>query len=285
MSVIYVDTSRSGYVRDEQYREWMDATATPFLLADGDNEPAEEIRPHAWMKTDMQGGVSACQGFALSKAGEFLYYCATGAVIQFSQMFCYVGSQKLRGIRGDQGSVCSDGVKLAEQTGFAEYELWPFGGRYVTEPPNGSYSDVAQKAVAYKSVGHQEITSFSQGIEHLRRRRGPIHLGFAWTGMIDEQASRGQGKIDTYSARGGGGGHSVEWLGVYLSHPGTGENWTQPRAGILNSWDVRWGWQGWSFWTEEAINAMLAHQWTEAIAMHGMTLGSGARKPNLQDLI
>jgi hypothetical protein len=254
-----------------------------LLSLRSENDWPDEIRTWKWVKIENQGNQGSCQGNALSSGHEFNYYLATGARIQFSRQHAYRGSQKLRGINGDSGSVCSDGIRLLTQTGLCLETLWPYPRSYQRDPPNASWEEVIADAGNYLAEDAIDFKSYDDMLKHLMSGKGPAHLGFMWSDIIDQQAAQKDGVIEQFRVSGPVGGHSVEGLAVCRKHPETGkkleDSQGRPYIGIANSWDTRWGWNGWGFWSPAAIDAMLNHQYTEAAGVWGMKLGPKAVVP------
>lgn len=292
--VIYVDTSKSGLILNSdtnaEFRELVPRTPPVAYSSSlrAEIEYPEEIRTWRWTRVENQNPQGSCQGCALSNGHEFSYYIATGSYLHFSKQHAYIGSQKLRGINGDSGSVCSDGIRLAIQTGLCEEKLWPYPRGYQRNPPNSTWEEVISNAGNYKAEGSVDFKSYDDFLKHLMSGKGPGHLGFMWSDLIDEQAARNAGVIERFGVSGPVGGHSVEGIAVCRKHPETGkkleDSQGRPYIGIVNTWDVRWGWKGWSFWSPSAIDAMLNHQYTEAAGVYGMILGPKAVVPDLNYL-
>lgn len=70
-----------------------------------------------WHRTENQGRIGSCQGHALSSVLERLAF-VRGENVQLSEIFAYLGSQKIDGLLGgDRGSTVSGGCKLAVEFG------------------------------------------------------------------------------------------------------------------------------------------------------------------------
>jgi hypothetical protein len=86
------------------------------------------ITQRTWRKKPkMQGMMGACSGFAGASGGEILHYYATGEILKFSDMFCYLENQKQDGSLGsDTGASIDGSLRRSETVGYAPDETFPY---------------------------------------------------------------------------------------------------------------------------------------------------------------
>ena len=217
-------------------------------------ELPKTVDPRDWLKVENQGQIGSCQGNALSTAGEFAHKIATGdGTLQFSRHWCYIMSQRMDGIRGDNGSTLSGGQKVAHEYGFALESTVPYPDRYTSTIPNEQKAK--EEAKAYKIKTSIQCHTYQDVLEFIGNGFGGVQIGIAWP---DSWMNAGE---TLESFRPGNGGHSVIFVG-YTERPDA-----QGRAYLLlmNSWGKSWGNGGYAEVAPKAVEQMLAHNWTEMI--------------------
>lgn len=178
--------------------------------------------------------VHNCQGHALSSVCEIAYYNASkGDIIQLSRWFAYVGTQKIDGIRGDQGSTISGGASLAKQYGICPEEVYPYPRRYTYEITQAQYD--AAKPYRLKTARRMETVDDVR--KWLDGGLGGINIGVRW----------------------GGGGHAV----AIIETEGSGFR-------LANSWGTSWGDRGFFSWSEREMSQKLREGYTVAIGLTDM---------------
>jgi len=178
--------------------------------------------------------VHNCQGHALSTVCEIAYYNASkGDITQLSRWFAYVGTQKIDGIRGDQGSTISGGASLAKQYGICPEELYPYPTRYTYTITQDQYD--AAKPYRLKTARRMETVDDVRN--WLDGGMGGINIGVRW----------------------GGGGHAV----AIVETEGSSFK-------VANSWGTSWGDNGYFTWTEREMSQKLRDNYTVAIGLTDM---------------
>lgn len=222
----------------------------------------EEIDPTLWHRIENQGSMGSCQGHALSSVCEYCYYIATGSIIQFSPMWCYLGSQKIDGLLGrDNGSTIDGGRRLAEEGGVCRLEVFPYPNpvHYSTNIPSGAAADAAK----YKIRHHVICRSYDDVFQFLASGMGGVELGITWNGSCQPNS---QGRIETYNG-GGGGGHAICFLGYSKD---VRDSQGRKYLWLANSWDKNWGKNGFALVAPRAVEQMFQSQYTVMIGMSEM---------------
>lgn len=220
----------------------------------------EEIDPTKWHRIENQGSMGSCQGHALSSVCEYCYHIGTGEIIQFSPMWCYLMTQKKDGLFGqDVGSTIDGGRRVAQEDGVCRLEVFPYPGRYSTNIPKGAADD----AKDYKIRHHVVCRSYDDVFQFLASGMGGVEIGISWNGTCQPNS---QGRIESYSAS-GGGGHAV----CFLGYSGTVKD-SQGRKYLYlaNSWDMRWGIDGYALVAPRAVEQMFMGRHTVMIGMSEM---------------
>lgn len=197
----------------------------------------EEIDPRTWYRSEDQLSLGACQGFALSGIGEFAFRVATGKIIQFSPMWCFVESQRLGSLLGNHmnGSRLTDGLKLAKTMGFCPEPVWPYRGVYDTRRPAGALD----AAAPYKLGSHSMVRSYDDLHAYLSTNQGGVWIGCNAGGFHPNAP----GRLTRWRPS-GGQGHSTAFLGFQ-------------RDGQLHMWNSGYPAPGWYLATPEWVNGML----------------------------
>lgn len=229
---------------------------------DYDNLPPFSITSSDWHKLENQANQGACAGHSLSSCLEVCHYWATGRSIQLSRACGYYETQRIDGIRGDRGSTIMGGIRLATGDGLMSEADWPYPNSYDPRRPINFSS-----AKRWKIEGYKPIRSYEEGTEFLANgvdgKRGAIHIGINWPGMIDQQVSR-NGRIEDFIAR-GGGGHSVHFPEYDLDV----RDGKKPYWKLHNSWSERWGKNGVADTSPRAIDAMINGSMNVFVAVWG----------------
>lgn len=267
-------TDFSGYAIEQEDRRYLAALGTgSSLLAMAGTYEEIRLDPRELIKVENQSNQGACQGHDLSSCLEWCGTIATGGkFVQLSRAMAYYETQRIDGIRGDNGSTISGGVKLALETGICEESLWKYPSSYNNARP-ADYQAVLTNAAQYKAGRAIKITTYDQYRIFLGSGQGGISNGIAWGNSMNRAV------VESFSP--GGGGHAIAAL--CLSERVDSKN--RPYAWILNSWDVTFGSRehpGWMEWSPTAIEQMLSHQWTEMIGISDMP-AQNPRKFGLDD--
>jgi hypothetical protein len=192
-----------------------------------------------WMKIEDQGQIGSCQGNAQTSCLELAAYHDTkGKVFQFNRMFAYLATQKVDGIRGDNGSTMSGGAKSAATNGMCPESLWAYPGSY----PRGGWQAIPQKcwdeAKKTTLVSHRVMESYEEVVQWLANGVGGVAIGISWNNSMSPDSN---GCIRSY--RNGGGGHVLallDWNKQFKDPQG------RPYLDMFNSWG-QWGYKGRAF--------------------------------------
>lgn len=203
-----------------------------------------------WHRTENQGPIGSCQGHSLSSCLERLAM-VRGELIQLSEIFAYLATQKLDGLLGsDRGSTISGGCKVGMQYGCPPESLTGYPRSYPgrSERDRILGSDMYKAAENYKAKSlwkvprnHDEVLDFIGG-------GGGINFGVAYGGgtIPSDRVIR--------NFRPGGGGHAMAVLGYNK------EGWLR----AVNSHG-----DGEYFITPEGWDQIMGHRATTAIGMMG----------------
>jgi hypothetical protein len=255
-----------GYRIDIENREALQEESPPFLLK-LTAEP-ERVDPRPILVTEDQGSMGSCQGHSLSTCLEWCHYVATrGQYLQLSRLFAYLGSQRLDGIVGDNGSTLHGGAKLAKNYGICPENVLPYpspvrypGGGWRSMPD--SAWDAAKK---YTIATAQFIQAEPQVKTWLAAGAGLVNIGIAW-GAAMTPDSRGCIK----SFRAGGGGHAVVLAG-YVPDAAVGVDSGDSFWYLLhNSHSKRWGMSGWAYVAPRAVRQMIEHRFSTFVGLSDM---------------
>jgi C1A family cysteine protease len=256
-----------GYRLDLENRDAIIEQSPAFLLK-MTTEP-ERVDPRPILVTEDQGSMGSCQGHSLSSCLEWCHYLATkGHYLQLSRLFAYLGSQRLDGIIGDNGSTLHGGARLAKDYGICPENILPYPVPAVY--PRGGWQSMSSAAwdaaIKFKIATAQFIETEPQAKTWLAAGAGLINIGVAW-GQAMTPDSRGCIK----SFRPGGGGHAIV-LGGYLPDAAVGVSSGDGYWYLLhNSWSKRWGMSGWAYVAPSAVRQMLESRFTTFVGLSDMT--------------
>lgn len=264
----------SGYAIDKEDREFL------ATLPGGENLLAmrgsyEEVRldPREILKVENQGQQGACAGHSLSTILEWIYAIATGGErIQLSRAMAYYETQRIDGIRGDNGSTIGGGYKLASTVGLCREAFWQYPRSYDSSRPR-NWPEILSDAAINKIVRGVRIRSYDEYRVFVGSGQGGVHNGIAWGNGMNRAV------VESFSP--GGGGHAI--AGLCLSE--RVDTHSRPYVWIANSWGEQFGSRehpGWQEWSPTAIEQMLRHQWTEMLGLSDMPAAK-PRKFSLED--
>ena len=261
MTVEY--TKFGGYAIQEERHDLLQSTQTRVPYS-GMEEPPERYDPSERVIVEFQGSQGACQGHGLTTCVEDLVVRAGGQYVQLSRACGYYQSQRLDGIRGDNGSTIAGGVELAMGEGICLESVWPYPNQYDNRIPS-AYQD----SVRYRAKGHSRIRSHGDAIRHLWKI-GPLSIGIKWYGGIDEQVAR-DGCLRSYKPPPrGGGGHAFAIVGYVPTDWDGRPNPSGQFLKTVNSWSVRWGRKGWFLIAQSAFDQILQHPHTVCEGLVGL---------------
>lgn len=218
------------------------------------NEP-EELDPRRWHTIEDQGQIGSCQGNALSTAGEFAYWVASGGqVVQFSRWFAYRATQIIDGIRGDQGSTIEGGARCAREVGFVPESMVPYPRSYASgvRLTDAHYTEAAKHRMRSTVL----MESYEDIYTWLAGGQGVVEIGIMWGREMDTAV------VESFSGR-GGGGHAVVFGGYSRRVDRQGRKYLW----LANSWGQRWGNNGYSEVSPSAVEQMIRHRWSVMIGL------------------
>lgn len=196
--------------------------------------PELAFDPRQLLKVENQGGVGSCAGHSLTTNIEYIYALATGGQsIQLSRAMAYYETQRIDGIRGDNGSTISGGVKLAKSIGVCREELWPYRAVYDNRRPQ-NFEAVKADAANYRIARDVRLKNYDQIRAWLGSGQGGAHTGFPWSRSY-EAAVVEQGNRHVV------GGHSEAWICLSNRKDGSG----RPYVWAIGSYSTRSGNNGW----------------------------------------
>ena len=260
MAIVY--TEPGGWLHTLERRDLIAQWQRPILYGlTSTADLPERVDPTGWMKIEDQRSQGSCQGHALSTGVECVHVLSGGNIVQLSRACAYYMSQRLDGIRGDQGSTIAGGIKLAEGDGLVLESVWPYPVRYDPRIPEGY-----DQATKWTIANHSPIQSADECIKHIGLY-GAVHIGIMWSDQIDKQVSQ-RGII--YSYRPGGGGHSVELIG-YTPTDWDGKALSDVHVMLFNSWSKSWGRNGVALVSQQALQSMINDRNSVFVGLYGAT--------------
>lgn len=206
--------------------------------------------PEGTLQIEDQQRTNSCVGHGGSTIMERCYQLQTGNQIQLSRWYAYIMSQRIAGIRGDNGSTITAMVRVAKDHGVCREELWKFPGQYVTDVPAGCDED----AKRFRIAATAKMSSIVDDQLFLGKNIGGLIIGVPWTRSFDEHPEL----IERFDG-GQGGGHCV---GIPFLSPRKDRNGDH-YAWLINSWGLRWGKRGWKEISPAARASLYRHSWTE----------------------
>lgn len=262
-----------GYRSDLEDRRSLRANATDFsrLLNSGFAYPPrfdarKYLRVQDQLRTENQGQVGSCRGFALSSGGEALQVIASKGKsrFQFSPAYCYYGTQKIDGLLGrDVGSTMNGGMELATKRGIAPEDSWLYEPQYNPNPPGGW--EAQYKAAERYTLTYTELKTVEDWFNW-------AHLGLPWEigcrwGSGTKPDSQG---YLIWSPNGGGGHATMGW----------GYEGDEELHG-MNSWGLEYGVKGWHRIKRRTAEAIIEHPETQ---VNGLT-HTKSPKPGLINFV
>ena len=241
------------------------AAANPFTLPEADFPPVdyatlpESAGVANWMQVENQASVGSCQGHAKTSAEELAIYRATGSIVQLNRGFSYYTSQKIDGIRGDNGSTISGGCEASRKYGTCLESLAPYTGRYVTQFSQACYDD----ALTRRLTAFQKLPNYDAVMRWLYYGIGGIVIGINWDNGQEGDAN---GCVTSYRAS--GGGHALallDWSTRFKDTKG------RPYIDRFNSWGKNYGYKGRNF-----ILTSVVDEWCATEDVYGYCNLNGA---------
>lgn len=241
-----------GYVPEFEDQEYLDSLEDFSKYSHACmGEYPEEIDPRKWHRIENQKSIGSCQGHAQTSVAEKAFFNKTGRLIQFSPIFAYYATQEIDGLKGsDRGSTISGGVKCAKTVGLCLLDEAPY-----PNPPRYRWNisqhqrDVASQ---YKIKSSLVMKSYEDIYNYLGSGQGGVEIGVVWNNTMTPDKN---GCINDCNVR-SGGGHALAFLGYTsgqdLDPDGNRYLW------MANSWDVRWGLEGWAKVAKRVVEKQLA---------------------------
>lgn len=256
-------TPNYGYPMHLERRDELRAvSAMSFRAAFGEIEYPDEIDLRGALHVEYQEQIGSCQGHALMSVCELAGYMANNQLMEFSNWFGYLGSQKIDGLLGrDVGSTLSGGRELVTKYGCCPLDVMPYPNpaKYPRNPqvPTEAYVAAAQ----FKIRNSMICENYDDVFHFMGSGQGGVQIGINWN---DTMTPNRDGVIESYSPNRRGGGHSVAFIGYVKQKDKKNRKYLI----LLNSWDVTWGDDGYAIVAPAAVDAMFQHQFT---VMHGLT--------------
>ena len=164
-----------------------------------------------WHRTENQGPIGSCQGHSLSSVLERLAFVG-GDKIQLSEIFAYLGTQKIDGLLGsDRGSTISGGCKLAVDVGCCLESLTGYPRSYPgrAERERILSGSNYEAAAIYKAKSAWKVPDDHNALLDFIGGGGGVNFGITWYGgMIPRDRI-----VQSYNPGRGGGGHAMCILG------------------------------------------------------------------------
>lgn len=251
-----------GYAIDKEDRAFLRSIVREMPLACRSFSVPDMVDP--WKidpdlnPTEDQLQIGACQGNSPSDCVEFCAHIETGSVVQISRMFCYLGSQKMDGISGDNGSTLSGGTKLLKDVGACLESVFPYPQSY----PRNGWKAIPQaawdEAKKFKMNGAIDIKEVGEIRQFIGSGGGLIQIGIPWYSGLEPQ----NGFITQFAPGSNYGGHAVCFAGYVPDEVVKRKSSAGYWLILKNSWGKRWGINGRAYVSVEAAAAMLKHKFT-----------------------
>lgn len=264
----------SGYPIELEDREYIKSlpNEAPVLAMRG---TYNEIRLDAKqiLKVESQARQGACAGHSLSSILEWIYAIATGGDrIQLSRAMAYYETQRIDGIRGDNGSTIGGGEKLVKGTGLCREELWKYPSSYNPSRP-ANWEEIKVDAKQFRVKTSIRITSYDGYRTFIGAGLGGVHGGWNWNSTMEKKV------VEVFQPTNRDGGHSEAGICLSTREDSSG----RPYIWILGSWDKTFAQAGWQEFSPTCIQQMLKHPNTVLVGLSDMP----AIKPrtfNIDDL-
>jgi hypothetical protein len=209
-----------------------------------------------WHRTENQGQIGSCQGHSVSSTLERLCQ-VNGELVQLSEIFAYLGTQKIDGLLGsDRGSTISGGCKLAVEVGCCLEELTGYPRSYPDRAAREKILSPANYAAAarYKAKSAWKVPDDHDALLNFIGGGGGVNFGISYySGLIPKDRV-----VRSFRPGAGGGGHAMCVLGY-------------DRDGNLRAANSHA--DGPYLITPQAWKQMLAHRYTAAIGLMGNVEG------------
>jgi hypothetical protein len=220
----------------------------------------KEVLPWEFHRLENQGSLGSCRGHSGATSLERLQYIRDGEVIEMSNIFMYLATQKRDGLLGrDAGSTMVNGAKQLMEEGVCPLSFAP---NITNAYPNGNMirSILSQKNYAaaskHKIKGFVKTTSFEQTIDFIGGG-GTVDTGMIWGVKMVPHTGKHSNKIKyavTSFQPTGRGGHAVAFNGYCLE--------PEPFIIVSNSHNY--------FFSiyKKAFEALLRHSYTSLLGYH-----------------
>lgn len=164
-----------------------------------------------WHKTQNQGRLGSCQGSDLSSILE-RHAHLRGESVQLSRIFCYLATQKLDNLLGnDSGSTIAGGARLALETGAPLESSTGYPSSYPGRRDRGRIlsSENYEAAAQYRAASSWKVSGSHEEALGFIASGGGISFGVSWyRGLIPSNRI-----VREFRPRRGGGGHAMAVLG------------------------------------------------------------------------
>lgn len=264
----------SGYPIELEDREFIRSlpNESPVLAMRG---TFQEIRLDAKqiLQVENQARQGSCAGHSLSSILEWCYAIATGGDrIQLSRAMAYYETQRIDGIRGDNGSTIAGGCKLAVETGVCREELWRYPANYSPSRPS-NFEEIKADAANYKVKTRIRMTSYDGIRTFLGAGLGGVHGGWNWNSSFEKKV------VETFNPTNRDGGHSEATICLSTKEDSNG----RPFVWVLGSWGKGFAEAGWQEVSPTCLQQMLKHPNTVLVGLSDMS-NIKPRKFDVNDL-
>jgi Papain family cysteine protease len=206
-----------------------------------------KLDPRKLLKLENQGPQGSCRGHSGSTNTEWLVALATNGktLIQLSRAMMYYETQRIDGIRGDNGSTIMGGVKLLLETGICIEDLWKYTANKYNPARPADWQAVLESAKKYRVKSARRCRSYDELRIHLGSGQGGADFGIPWSDAYKRPI------VERFT--GGGGGHAIAVLCLSERLDTKG----RPYVWMFNSWGESSGTHGWSEWSPTFIEGVL----------------------------
>jgi hypothetical protein len=217
----------------------------------------ETLDPRKVLKTENQGRMGSCRGHSGSTGVEWLRTLATREIgVQLSRMMMYVETQRLDGLKGDQGSSIANGIRLLENVGLCHEVLWPYPPSYTQQRPR-DWQKILDDAAPHRIGRKERIRTYDQLAAFAGLAQGYIDIGIPWR---TEYAAP---VVERYLGGRILGFHAISLFTLSDRVDRSGRHYIW----MLNSHGLSSGQQGWSEYSPAFIEGVLTHPGTVMIGV------------------
>jgi hypothetical protein len=191
-----------------------------------------------------QGQEGSCNGYAIRAVACVNHMLATGGDFrEFSGDGAYYACQMIDGIKSDQGSTVSGGIRMQLNVGVMTAEDFPMTPTYDPRRMPANYKELASP---YRCARAAALRTVREIEEWLGRGYGGVWWGCRWGFAFD-----GAGNAVRWTPS--GGGHATAILGY---------DRRRKVVECLNSWGASWQGRGWFTVPYETLERVMSDGYT-----------------------